>query len=241
MKWHAPKWNEHKRGKTRPWQLNVRKSHFVQLVLLVTLGAGFSSSAFATAPLNAQMMLIHHADRQKASEALEPADHDDSNVDAVIDHIMEHAGLTRNFIQHPARIPNALATMDERGHRVIYYNPAFIREISSYGSPKWSQISVMLHEIGHHLLGHIFEYDQNSKARELEADEFSGFLIYRMGATLQEAQLVASEYAQNWETPTHPARDQRLDAIARGWKKAQQITLHEREMSEAREKREGKE
>jgi hypothetical protein len=88
------------------------------------------------------------------------------------------------------------------------------------------------------LLGHIFEYDQNFKARELEADEFSGFLIFRMGATLQEAQLVASEYAQNWETPTHPARDQRLAAIARGWAKAQRITLHERQMGEARVKRE---
>jgi hypothetical protein len=238
MKRHAPRWNVQKRGKSRPWQLNVWKRHFVPLVVLVTFGAGFSSSAFATAPLNAQMMLLHHADRQKVVEVLEPADHDDSNVDAVIDHIMEHAGLARNFIQHPARIPNALATMDERGRRVIYYNPTFIREISSYGSPKWSQISVMLHEIGHHLLGHIFEYDQNSKTRELEADEFSGFLIYRMGATLQEAQLVASEYAQNWETPTHPARDQRLEAIARGWKKAQQITLHEREMDDARARRE---
>lgn len=222
----------------RPLLSHVAMPSIVRLLLLAVCCAGFPWASFAQAQQPPQMLAFDHAGKPESSERLEPVDHDDNSVDAVIDHIMEHAGLTRNFVQQAARIPNALATMDERGHRVIYYNPAFIREISSYGSPKWSQISVILHEIGHHLLGHIFEYDQNFKARELEADEFSGFLIYRMGATLQEAQLVASEYAQNWETPTHPARDQRLAAIARGWTKAQRITLHERQMGEARVKRE---
>lgn len=52
---------------------------------------------------------------------------------------------------------------------------------------------------------------------ELQADEFSGFVLRRMGANLAEAQLAMKMVANTKATTTHPAKEERLGAIAKGW------------------------
>ena len=55
---------------------------------------------------------------------------------------------------------------------------------------------------------------------ELEADEFSGFALRKMGASLSEAQVAMRIIAGARATRTHPARTDRLMAIATGWNRA---------------------
>ena len=57
-------------------------------------------------------------------------------------------------------------------------------------------------------------------ATELEADEFSGYVLEKMGATLAEAQAAMKVLATTYATPTHPARIDRISSIASGWKSA---------------------
>ena len=56
---------------------------------------------------------------------------------------------------------------------------------------------------------------------EIEADEFSGFVLSKMGATLSQAQeaiALISSYADDTYS-THPSKDKRLAAIERGYNK----------------------
>jgi len=57
-------------------------------------------------------------------------------------------------------------------------------------------------------------------ASELEADEFSGFVLRKIGATLSEAQTAMKVIGNDRATSTYPAADTRLASIAKGWKNA---------------------
>ena len=54
----------------------------------------------------------------------------------------------------------------------------------------------------------------------LEADEFSGFVLRKLGASLEEAQAAMNMMSEDYETSTHPERNRRLRAIALGWNNA---------------------
>ena len=185
------------------------------------------SSVMRDAQLNQQPVINEKAARQLIIPQVLP----DSQVDLVIEDICAHTGLTCNFDVFPARVPNAMAYMID-GKRVVIYNPEFIDKVQrGKGQPSWETLSVLVHEIGHHLLGHMFVQDGNFPARELEADKFSGFLLYRMGATLKEAQANIRTMAQEKETSSHPGRSRRLVAVEQGWKAARAVALEETNLS----------
>jgi hypothetical protein len=57
-------------------------------------------------------------------------------------------------------------------------------------------------------------------ATELEADEFSGFVLQKLGASLEEAQAAMSLIGSEKASRTHPAKSDRLSSIAMGWNEA---------------------
>jgi len=131
---------------------------------------------------------------------------------------MSAMGLESNFKIKEADVPNVEAKI--RHHdRYILYNPQFIKDVNAATKNKWASIFILAHEVGHHLEGHTL-LDINSRPSiELEADEFAGFVLHRMGASLQQSQL-AMYYISNLEaSKTHPARADRLSAIEKGWDK----------------------
>lgn len=162
----------------------------------------------------------------------------DREVIIAIQDIVDHTGLLLNFSMAESNIPNAMAYMDTTGSRLLLFNPDFILQIHDRVNHDWGVTSILAHEVGHHLQGHIFLNDAGFYHRELEADEFSGFAIYRMGGTLAEAQSVVRQLTVDQDMPTHPGRQTRLAAIARGWLKAQAITAHEAEAAARRTDRE---
>jgi hypothetical protein len=52
----------------------------------------------------------------------------------------------------------------------------------------------------------------------LEADEFSGYVLAKMGATLDEAEAAMKVLATSRATKTHPAGADRIRSISVGWK-----------------------
>lgn len=84
----------------------------------------------------------------------------------------------------------------------------------------WPSLAVLAHELGHHLAGHTFVRNRSSHAQELEADRFAGFMLSRLGASLNQALAITAKLNEN-DTPTHPARSKRIVAITNGWKLAQ--------------------
>lgn len=140
--------------------------------------------------------------------------------------IMNFTGLPQNFIVVQADVPNAAAAilLDEKQipQRVIAFNPQFIDVVrQATRGNAWAPVSIMAHEIGHHLSGHTITPGGSQPPTELEADKFSGFVLYKMGAGLNDAQTaLAALVAEGPDGDTHPGRSKRLSAVREGWQQA---------------------
>ena len=137
----------------------------------------------------------------------------------IIQNILNAVGRSANFEIRQANIENA-AAVAYAGKRYVLYNPNFINALDRRTGNQWASISVLAHEVGHHLEGHTISGQGSQPATELEADEFSGYALRKMGASLADAQatmrLIASENA----SATHPGKANRLTAIQKGWESA---------------------
>lgn len=141
------------------------------------------------------------------------------NTKDYVGEIISVLGLKANFELRAANIPNAAAVIYS-GKRYVLYNPEFINTLTKTAGNKWAAVSILAHEVGHHLNGHTLENIGSHPAIELEADEFSGFVLRRMGATLSEAQQAMQIAADHKRSTTHPGKSERLIAIAGGWNNA---------------------
>ena len=142
--------------------------------------------------------------------------------------IMEASGLRADFeIVVEEGSNNAAAGIaypcgNLRGCRVIVYDPEFLRDIERR-TDRWGPISVMAHEVAHHLQGHTVFGEGSTPPNELDADFFSGFVLQKLGASLESAQAVMRVMrmeASPSGSSSHPPRRERLQAIAMGWRKA---------------------
>ena len=140
----------------------------------------------------------------------------------IAERILDAVGLNANFEIQPANIENAAAVV-YGGKRYVLYNPTFINNLIKTTGTDWAAISVLAHEIGHHLNGHTVTATGSQPDKELEADEFSGFVLRKMGATLAQAQAAMKTLATQRATYTHPAQYDRLAAIEQGWNHADDL------------------
>jgi hypothetical protein len=132
--------------------------------------------------------------------------------------IVKTSGKPANFAITAARVPNAVAVI-HNDKRYVLYNPYFINRISAYAGTPWAAVSILAHEIGHHLMAGSGT-SSTKLASELEADEFSGFVLQKLGASLEEAQAAMSLIGSEKASRTHPAKADRLSSIAEGWNEA---------------------
>lgn len=138
--------------------------------------------------------------------------------------IVRHSGLLTNFIvREDEQVKTAVAYI--KGHdRIISYNPDFISSILDSTGSGWAAVSILAHEIAHHLLGHTLDPDGVHPGDELACDRYSGFILQRMGVTLTEA-LRAMEIAGDPHgTERHPPRHARLKAITHGWEEGDRLS-----------------
>ena len=142
--------------------------------------------------------------------------------EAVVADIMRFTGLPQNFRVIEAAVPNAAAMIvlgpDGLPQRVIAYSAAFIERVrTATANDDWAAVSILAHEIGHHLSGHTLVPGGSQPPVELEADRFSGFVLFRMGAALADAQKAIATLVPVADGPTHPGRPKRLAAVEAGW------------------------
>jgi uncharacterized protein (TIGR02145 family) len=157
----------------------------------------------------------------------------DVSVERLVAQIVEKFGTKNAFLIIPCdRTPNAQATIDQNGKPYILYNPEFLKSVKSLNFTttslpsnitNWETITVLAHEIAHHLNFHLINPhpDATFRSMELEADETAGFILFKLGATLDESQRAMRSASESIEgSYTHPPRAQRLEAIRKGWEKA---------------------
>ena len=138
----------------------------------------------------------------------------------VIREITDAVGLKARFELRATReVDNAAAVVYD-GKRFLLYNPDFLNAVNRAGHTDWAGISILAHEMGHHLNGHTLRTGGSQPADELEADEFSGFVLRKLGASLAQAQAAMASVDDNGSSDTHPGRSPRLTAIGEGWQRA---------------------
>ena len=138
----------------------------------------------------------------------------------VLQEITDVVGLKARFELRATRdIDNAAAVVYD-GKRYLLYNPDFLAAVNRAGHTDWAGISILAHEMGHHLNGHTLRGGGSQPADELEADEFSGFVLRKLGASLAQAQAAMAAVADDQGSSTHPGRSPRLAAIGQGWQRA---------------------
>ncbi len=134
-----------------------------------------------------------------------------------VENIVKRSGLKQNFyVMECPNIDNCFAAL-QNGERLIVYDAGFMRKVNNLTQTDWGAMSILAHEIGHHLQGHTLKTGGSDPVRELEADEFSGFVMYQMGATLKEAQSAIWKMTTDYDSGSHPPRSKRMKSIKKGY------------------------
>jgi hypothetical protein len=144
-------------------------------------------------------------------------------AEKAVDEIVRRSGLKRNFyVMECPNTDNCFAAIQGQT-RLIVYDGSFMKKANDLSKSDWGALSILAHEIGHHLQGHTIIEGGSDPIKELEADEFSGFVMYQMGASLKEAQAAISKLTSDYDGGSHPARPKRLAAIKKGYDNAQEL------------------
>jgi hypothetical protein len=154
----------------------------------------------------------------KFSDSLYLFDADKQTVN-FIDNILKQNELRQNFEIKAANVPNAAAAVKPDGTRFILYAQGFLQTIEEKTQTPWAATSIMAHEIAHHLNGDLVSSGIRPE-KELAADRFSGNVLFRMGASLQEAKAAMMAMPDQPATSEYPPKSARIAAIINGWTNA---------------------
>lgn len=150
-------------------------------------------------------------------------------ADSALDDILNVIGASKRFVlKECSNINNAVA-LTMNGVRYIMYDPEFMTSLS-YGD-EWSNKFILAHEVGHHINGHtvdVLAANSSNKVslstrriQELESDEFAGFVLGRLGASLSDALSGVQSLSNKDDSySTHPRRSKRIAAIKKGFKES---------------------
>jgi len=131
--------------------------------------------------------------------------------------MLDSINWKENFtIREQYGINNAYATII-RNRRYIVYDNEFLENLDAYAGTRWASISVLAHEMGHHYRNHVVSSSGSTPSKELEADYFSGYVMAKLGASLNEARAAMQQIASPTASSTHPAKADRLNSITKGW------------------------
>lgn len=193
----------------------------VCLTLLVVPGSILCAGA------QAQMVRNHDAEGGvrsfhglNAARAITRSFDSDVEARAEFARILGSVGLAwisdRISLRASAETDNAEAGITKSGERFIFYNATFMQKVKAKTAEHWTLVSILAHEVGHHLAFHT-ELEGRYHEFELEADYFSGFVLRRLGASMDQAQAAMKTISPAEASLTHPGLNQRLQAITIGW------------------------
>ena len=128
----------------------------------------------------------------------------------LVKRIRELRGYPHNINVNLGSTDNALAISSRhRGAETIVYNPFFMQYLKKLDR-KWAEISVLAHEVGHIAdpqgIGRGWE-------SELAADRYSGCVLAKMGASLEDALFVEKVFFRDKLNGSHPPSPKRISAI----------------------------
>lgn len=139
-----------------------------------------------------------------------------------------------DFEEQADFVPIAAAMKQKDGRATLLYDARQIAQLEQDKKNNWTVAAILAHEVGHIVLGHLDSIEQGVRCLvppdpkhssncisltdlELAADAYAGFVLRRLGASLEESQR-AFDFIPDTPFPDrYPGRKQRTQAIAKGW------------------------
>ncbi len=159
----------------------------------------------------------------------------DAEAEDAVNKILSVIGASQKpVLQACSNINNAVAAV-YKGQRYILYDREFMNSLTAGSNKYWSNMFILAHEIGHHINGHsldiiLYANDvidpkslEERRKQELEADEFAGFVLAKLGASLSQTSKVLSNLPSisNENSSTHPTKDKRITSVRIGFNKGE--------------------
>lgn len=190
---------------------------FVSIIILL-----LSSDAYANKEFECSLNNFFGKPMQKASPRIED----------ILDRIVTIGEVKQKYtICAAPSIKGAGAAIHwNTAKRVIIYNPTYLDKSARLsGDYHWGMVTIMAHEVGHHVRNHTKNRKerslQQSREYELDADRFAGYVLANLGASLDNSQALMKQISTNINDSlhTHPSGEKRVEAITTGWEQACKI------------------
>ena len=210
--------------------LNIMQSFIFSILIVIPFLTFTQSGSYYGNPSDASELC---GIRVQASNSFS------SNQEAqkALDKIIAVTGISKRFALYQCSGINNCEAITFRGIRYIFYDQNFMKSITA-SAGSWTNLSILAHEVGHHVNAHSLDWLalasgeiqgitlEQKRQQEIEADEFSGFVLAKLGATLIQAQAAIKSASDEGDDTysTHPSRSKRLSAIERGYNQAKGIT-----------------
>ena len=146
-----------------------------------------------------------------------------SNADAqdIAEDVLRAAGLLGGSVSaRSAQVPNAEACRGDDGRDYILFNPGWLSGLYNEADEYWADRAIIAHELGHIYYNHVLVALGSNPTIELQADEFAGLILARMGATLEQAKSAyrSTRMRTPHDSSSYPSTDDRLRAVEKGWR-----------------------
>lgn len=165
------------------------------------------------------------AGRTKAKQFITREAHigDDSGIPEVVQAVKKQIGFTGDISVYIAsKEDNCFATILD-GRRVLIADHLFLNKVDKDAATQWAAISIISHEIGHHIAG--FGRHESPLDDELDADYWSGFALMKLGASKSAAIKCIMVYGSEEDSESHPNKYKRSKMIEKGWEDASNGTI----------------
>ena len=157
----------------------------------------------------------------------------DAGAEDAVNKILSIIGASQKPVLQPcSNINNAVAVV-YKGQRYILYDREFMNSLSRGVNTYWTNMFILAHEIGHHINGHSLDlllYTnevvnpkslEEKRKQELEADEFAGFVLGKLGSTINQMEKILLNIPpiSDEKYSTHPSTSKRIAAVRKGFNK----------------------
>jgi hypothetical protein len=167
---------------------------------------------------------FYYQDEAKSYTVRQAAAGDESGIYDVVKEIENKINVNAPIdVFITADEDNAFATVGEGGKRMILADQMFLVQVNKDSGTKWAAISILAHEVGHHIAG--FNRRSTQLEGELDADYWSGYALEKLGASKNASTKCIMKYGTEKDTDTHPNKYSRASTIEMGWEDAKNGTF----------------
>jgi len=162
---------------------------------------------------------------------------DNEEAKSYLDKVCDAADVVNNYSMKECPNIGTCKSLIYQGYPVILYDNDFLNKIKTLGfserkitdnntnaddTVNWVALTVLAHELGHLVNQHFSPeriLQKYKHQNELEADEFAGKTMYKLGATLEQVEQAYVE-CNDKATIDYPSKAERINAVEKGYNEA---------------------